>query len=265
MSDSSKWVRHQTHNQELWSPVPENHEEQNVSVAGLSPNDSTMEPFGPVKYKDLEILPPAEPTRVIALAHNYRDLVSGKEQEPLVFLKTPSSVIGPGQSIKIPQKHETWSEVELAFVVDKTARNINPEEADDFIKGYTIANDVTTKGIDKRNWHLPRSKARETFCPTGPHLVRNIDTENITMETYINDKQTQNSTTANRIYDEREALSVISSLMTVEPGDLILTGTPAGATESIISPGDMVTVNIKGVGQLQNPVVLTHKSSSENI
>ena len=85
------------------------------------------------------------------------------------------------------------------------------------------------------------------------------------METYINDKRTQNSTTANRIYDESEALSVISSLMTVEPGDLILTGTPAGATESIISPGDMVTVNIKGVGQLQNPVVLTHKSSSENI
>jgi 2-keto-4-pentenoate hydratase/2-oxohepta-3-ene-1,7-dioic acid hydratase in catechol pathway len=220
-----------------------------------------MKPYGPVSYDEINILPPADPTRVVALAHNFHDLVNSKKdgevEEPLLFLKTPSSVIGPGKNIEIPANGPTWAEVEVAIVVDKTARNIEPEEANEYIRGYTVANDVTTEGIHNRNWHLPRSKARETFCPTGPHLVQGIETHNLKMETRINNKITQNSTTSDRIYDEAKALSFISSIMTLDPGDLVLTGTPAGATDSIISPGDVASVTVEEIGVLENPVVLS--------
>jgi 2-keto-4-pentenoate hydratase/2-oxohepta-3-ene-1,7-dioic acid hydratase in catechol pathway len=219
-----------------------------------------MESYGPVDYDKIDLLPPAEPTRVVALAHNYRDLVDEKESEgsekPLLFLKTPSSVIATGDSIEIPETGPTWAEVEVAFIVDKKAKNISTREATEYIRGYTVANDVTTEGIHGRNWHLPRSKARDTFCPLGPHLIKGIDTSDLSMSTHINGTKTQDSTTANRLYDEPAALSHISSLMTLEPGDVVLTGTPAGATDSTVSPGDEVVVNVEKLGTLENQVCL---------
>jgi 2-keto-4-pentenoate hydratase/2-oxohepta-3-ene-1,7-dioic acid hydratase in catechol pathway len=244
----------------MWSPVPDKIGNEPIELAGPEPDEAKMDSYGPIEYNDLNILPPADPTRVVALAHNYRDLIEDDKEEdisePLVFLKTPSSVIGPGQNIEIPADGSTWVEVEVAFVINKVARNISPTEADRYIRGYTVANDVTTEGVNDRNWHLPRSKARETFCPTGPHLVQGVSTQNLKMTTRVNNEQTQKSTTANRIADEREALALISSLMTLEPGDLVLTGTPAGATDSIVSPDDVATVEIEKLGELSNPVVL---------
>jgi glyceraldehyde 3-phosphate dehydrogenase len=261
MNDLSRWVRHKTTDGPMWSPVPEDASESQISLAGPEPTDSAMQSYDPVGYDEINILPPADPTRVVGLAHNFHDLVNsekgGEIEEPLLFLKTPSSVIGPGQNIEIPANGPTWAEVEVAFVVDKTARNVEPEEADEYIRGYTVANDVTREGIHNRNWHLPRSKARETFCPTGPHLVQGVETHDLKMETRINGERTQDSTTLNRIYHEHKALSIISSIMTLDPGDLILTGTPAGATDSIISPGDVTTVTVEGIGTLENPVVLS--------
>lgn len=261
MTEYSKWVRHRTADGPLWSPVPEMIEEAVISEAGKKPENAAMESYGPVAYDDIEVLPPAEPTRVVALAHNYRDLVDEKESEetegPLLFLKTPSSVIGKGEPIEIPENGPTWAEVEVAFVVDKTARDVSREDADEYIRGYTVANDVTTEGVHGRNWHLPRSKARDTFCPLGPHLVQGVDTGDLTMSTRINDEQTQNSTTAKRLYDEPAALAHISSLITLDPGDVVLTGTPAGATDSTISPGDEVAVDVEELGTVENPVVLS--------
>lgn len=260
MTEQSMWVRYQTPDGPRWSPVPEGSEPV-ISEAGTQPEQTAMTSYGPVEYNEIEILPPAEPTRVVALAHNYSDLVDQKDseesEEPLVFLKTPSSVIGAGDPIETPEEGPTWAEVEVGFVVDKTARNVSPEDAEEYIRGYTVANDVTTEGIHGRNWHLPRSKARETFCPLGPHLVRDVDTSNLAMRTQINDKQTQNSTTARRLYNEPAALAHISSILTLEPGDVVLTGTPAGATDSTIEPGDEATVEVKALGSLTNPVVLS--------
>jgi 2-keto-4-pentenoate hydratase/2-oxohepta-3-ene-1,7-dioic acid hydratase in catechol pathway len=230
-----------------------------ISTIGQQPNDAAMEPCNPIKYGNIDILPPANPTRVVALAHNYYDLVENNDEEtkdPLVFLKTPSSVIAPNQPIEIPEDSSTWAEVELAFVVDKQARNISPEDASDYIRGYTVANDVTTEGIHGRNWHLPRSKARETFCPVGPHLIQGVNTQDLNMSTQITSNQTQSSTTSKRIYGDKQALSLISSIMTLDPGDLVLTGTPDGATDSIISHGDEVKVEIESIGTLENPVKL---------
>jgi 2-keto-4-pentenoate hydratase/2-oxohepta-3-ene-1,7-dioic acid hydratase in catechol pathway len=218
-----------------------------------------MESCDPTRYEEIEILPPAEPTRVVALAHNYHDLVGGDEgstEEPLVFLKTPSSVISPNQHIEIPEEGSTWAEVELAFILDKKARHVSPENVTEYIRGYTVANDVTTEGVHNRNWHLPRSKARETFCPLGPHLVQNIDTDDLSMSTRINGNQTQDSTTAKRIYDISQSLALVSSLMTLDPGDVVLTGTPDGAVESTLAAGDIATVEIESIGTLENPVSL---------
>jgi 2-keto-4-pentenoate hydratase/2-oxohepta-3-ene-1,7-dioic acid hydratase in catechol pathway len=254
---TAQWIRHRTDDGPKWSPVPENGSP--VTKAGPRPDPDAMVSFGPCKYDQLRVLLPATPTRVVALAHNYRDLVDedADEIEPLVFLKTPSSVIGPGDEIQIPAETDTWAEVELAFVVDREARHVSPDEAPGYIRGYTVANDVTTESIQNRNWHLPRSKARETFCPVGPHLVTDVDTSDLAMRTRINDTYTQESTTRNQLYDEAEALALVSSLMTLEAGDLVLTGTPAGATSSIIESGDTVTVDIEALGALENPVGLS--------
>lgn len=261
MTEHSRWVRHQTPNGPRWSPVPEGDKDIVISEAGKQPEQAAMTSYSPVKYEEINILPPAKPTRVVALAHNYRDLIEEKDnedtKEPLLFLKTPSSVIGAGDPIVIPQEGPTWAEVEVGFVIDKKARNVSSDNAEKYIRGYTVANDVTTEGIHGRNWHLPRSKARDTFCPLGPHLVRGVDTSDLSMRTLINDRQTQKSTTAQRVYDEPAALAHISSIMTLEAGDVVLTGTPAGATDSTIRPGDETTVEVEGLGSLRNPVVLS--------
>lgn len=254
---TAQWIRHRTDDGPKWSPVPD--EGEPVTEAGPRPDPEAMVSFGPREYDQLQLLPPATPTRVVALAHNYRDLVGddADETDPLVFLMTPSSVIGPGEQIQIPAETDTWAEVELAFVVDREARHVSPDEAASYIRGYTVANDVTTESVQDRNWHLPRSKARETFCPVGPHLVTDVDTSDLAMRTRINDTYTQESSTRHRLYDEAQALALVSSLMTLEPGDLVLTGTPAGATSSIIEPGDTVTVDIEALGSLENPVGLS--------
>jgi len=261
VTEYARWVRHRTADGPLWSPVPEVDEETLISEAGQRPESTTMESYGPVAYDEIDILPPARPTRVVALAHNYRDLVDEKEsegtEEPLLFLKTPSSVIGAEKPIEIPEDESTWAEVEVAFVVDEAAKDVSIEDAEEYIRGYTVANDVTTEGVHGRNWHLPRSKARDTFCPLGPHLVQDVDTDTLEMSTQINGQQTQDSTTTKRIYDEPAALAHISSIITLEPGDVVLTGTPAGATDSTISPGDEVVVDVEELGALENPVVLS--------
>ena len=213
------------------------------------------------ELSQLTIMAPCEPTKVVALAYNYKDLVGDREtfDEPLIFFKSPTSVIGPGGEIRIPGGIEVvWAEVELAFVIRKLARNVPSDEAADFILGYTIANDVTAQNVHGRDWHLARSKGLDTFCPVGPLLETELDTNSLELSTTINDRVTQHSTTANRILDDSEALSLISKFITLEPGDIVLTGTPAGALESRVQPGDAVTVRIAKLGELTNPVVFSN-------
>lgn len=226
-------------------------ERTDIDRAGPNPVEEVMEPFGPVAYDNLEILPPATPTRVVGLAKNRRQ----REDEPIIFLMTPSSVIGPNETIKIPaDRGPTWSEVEIGIVVSQTAEDISEEDAEDYILGYTVANDVTTENIDDRDWHLARGKALDTYCPTGPHLVTEVDTDDLRMTTRVNGELRQDTSTKPRKLDETAALSYVSSFITLEPGDLIVTGTPSSPLDATIEPGDTTTVEIENIGSLSNPV-----------
>lgn len=216
-------------------------------------------PGAPVgQLADLHLLAPCAPRKVVALAYNYKDLVGEKASydEPLIFLKPPTAVIGPGEPIRVPAGVDVvWAEVELAFVIKKRARDVAPERAGQHILGYTIANDVTAQNICGRDWHLARSKGLDTFCPVGPFLETTLDTGALALSTTINGTTTQQSTTAQRILDDAQTLSLVSRFITLDPGDLVLTGTPAGALDSRVRPGDRVTVRIAGLGELTNPVV----------
>lgn len=206
----------------------------------------------------VELLPPCELGKVVALAYNYKDLVGERNQydEPLFFLKSPTSVIGSRSPIVIPSAvSRVWAEVELAFVVKREARHVAPENGGEYILGYTIANDVTASNIHERDHHLARSKALDTFCPVGSVLHTDLVTSDLRMSTRINGRVTQRGSTANRILNDAEALSLISQFVTLHPGDLVLTGTPAGAMDSLIHPGDEAILEIEGLGQLTNPII----------
>ena len=211
-----------------------------------------------LNLQDVELLLPVNPTKIIALGYNYKDLVGDLHSynEPVIFLKPPSSVITEKDTIEIKSGLKTWTEVELAIVVGKKATCVSKENAADFIFGYTVANDVTSQNILNRDHHLARSKGWDTYCPIGNFIVTDVDTSDLKMYNKINGKIFQNSTTKNRILNDLEIIALLSSVMTLNPGDVILTGTPANAENSVIKNGDKVEVYIEGIGSLTNNVIV---------
>jgi 2-keto-4-pentenoate hydratase/2-oxohepta-3-ene-1,7-dioic acid hydratase in catechol pathway len=215
--------------------------------------------------------PAAEPTKIIALGYNFRDLfldsvsLSRREEphfadagfEPLVFLKAPNSLSAHGWPIVKPDAvSEMWVEVEIAAVLGRSLKGARSrDDARDAVFGVTIANDVSATNIAGRDWHLARSKSLDGFCPVGPFLVHAIDEAPLDMSTFINGRRTQHASSDNRVLDTLDAVAFVSRLMTLEPGDLVLTGTPRGGRQSVVAPGDVVTVEIEGLGRLVNPVV----------
>ena len=231
--------------------IIENHD---VRLISNEPFSSFKKLDQTTNLKSLKILPPTKPTKVIGLGYNYKDLVGQKDKydEPVIFLKPSSSIIGHGQTIRLPSKSKVWTEVELAIVIGKKGSNILIENAESHIFGYTIGNDVTMSNILDRDHHLARSKGLDTFCPLGPIIETELDTSDIKLKNIINDKILQDSSTSNRILNDKEIVSLVSSFMTLLPGDIILTGTPANAENSIIKSGDTVKVSIEGLGELVN-------------
>ncbi|MBX3154700.1 MAG: fumarylacetoacetate hydrolase family protein [Deltaproteobacteria bacterium] len=218
----------------------------------------------------LPLLAPAAPTKILALAYNYKDLfadpaarTSAREAhytdpgfEPLVFLKGPNCLADPGQPIAAPAEvAEMWVEVEVAAVIGRRARAVDAAGARDAIFGLTIGNDITALNVLGRDWHLARSKSLDGFCPLGPELVRGFDDGDRRLGTRINERTTQDGTTATRVLDTYASIALASRIMTLEPGDVVLTGTPAGARQSLVVPGDVVTLHIDGLGVLSNPIV----------
>ena len=128
------------------------------------------------------------------------------------------------------------------------------EDADEYILGYTCGNDITAENILGRDWHLARAKGLDTFCPLGPYLIKNIDTSDLRISSYINGKMTQDSRTSDRVLNDRESVALVSKYFTLIPGDIILTGTPEGATEAIVKPGDEVRIEIQNIGTLINKI-----------
>jgi 2-keto-4-pentenoate hydratase/2-oxohepta-3-ene-1,7-dioic acid hydratase in catechol pathway len=206
---------------------------------------------------DVTILPPTVPSKIIAVGLNYGDPsqegLSALPDEAILSFKPPSSVIATEESILLPTTStRTDYEGELAVVVGTTAKNVETADANRFILGYTCANDVTARDVQRREGQWAKAKGYDTFCPLGPWIVTDIDPADLALVVRVNGGVRQSTSTSLMFFRPDQLLSYISKVMTLNPGDVILTGTPPGVGQ--LSPGDVVEVEIEGVGVLRNPV-----------
>ena len=218
-----------------------------------------LAPTGAVFPLDrVRLLSPCLPSKVVAVGLNYaahaREIRMAPPPEPILFLKPSSAVIGPGDSIVYPPGVGRLDpEAELAAVIGTAARNVPVSEAGGHIFGFTCLNDVTARDLQARDKQWTRSKSFDTFCPIGPWIETEIDPGNLAVRLRVNGETRQDSTTARLIFPVAELVSFISSVMTLVPGDVIATGTPSGIAP--VGIGDVVEVEIEGIGVLQNMVV----------
>jgi 2-keto-4-pentenoate hydratase/2-oxohepta-3-ene-1,7-dioic acid hydratase in catechol pathway len=197
------------------------------------------------------------PSKVVAVGLNYRSHAEETKmplpEEPMLFIKPSTSVIGPGETIKMPpQSKRVDHEAELAVVIGKAAWGLDRERAAGAILGYTCANDVTARDLQGKDVQFTRSKGFDTFCPLGPHVVTGIDPASLEVTCRVNGEVRQKAPTSDLVFDAATLVAFISSVMTLLPGDVVLTGTPSGI--SPLASGDVVEVDISGIGVLQNPV-----------
>jgi 2-keto-4-pentenoate hydratase/2-oxohepta-3-ene-1,7-dioic acid hydratase in catechol pathway len=213
--------------------------------------------FEPLPLSAAHLLAPATPSKIICVGRNYRDHAKelGNEvpTEPLIFFKPPSSLLEPGGVVRMPAVSERVDfEGELALIIDKRTSKLAPD-ADwrSVIRGYTIANDVTARDLQKKDSQWTRAKGFDTFCPIGPIVSDEVDPEaGLTVETRVNGELRQHGSTLDFIFSIPALLTYISAAITLEPGDLILTGTPSGVGP--LKAGDRVEVSIPGLGVLAN-------------
>ena len=206
---------------------------------------------------EIRLLPPVQPTKVVAIGLNYRDHAEEVglpiPEEPLLFLKPPSSVIGPGDTIVMPpQSRRVDYEAELAIAIGKTASKVTARDSRDYILGYTCLNDVTARDLQGKDGQWTRAKGFDTFCPIGPWVETEIDTLDLKIELYLNEERKQESRTSMLIFNPYLLVEFISGVMTLFPGDVIATGTTSGIGP--MKSGDTVEVRIEGIGSLTNRV-----------
>jgi 2-keto-4-pentenoate hydratase/2-oxohepta-3-ene-1,7-dioic acid hydratase in catechol pathway len=207
---------------------------------------------------ELTLLCPCQVTKIVAVGRNYAAHAAehGNEvpSQPLIFLKPPSAVIGPGESIMCPlQSAQVEHEAELAVVIGRRARRVSAADAWGHVLGYTCANDVTARDLQRSDGQWSRAKGFDTFAPLGPWIVTELDPTDLNVVCRVNGQVTQQASTADMVFKIPQLIEYISAAMTLEPGDVILTGTPEGV--SPIQAGDQVEVEIEGIGTLRNPVV----------
>ena len=212
------------------------------------------------ELSELEVLTPTKPSKIICVGLNYHDhakeLNMETPDEPLIFMKPPSAVIGHGDKIIYPKASQQVDyEAELAVVIGKRCRNITADRANDVIAGYTCFNDVTARDFQRQDGQWTRAKSFDTFAPFGPYIAspEEFEPENAPIKSRINGELRQDSNTSNLIFDIPTLIEFISGIMTLELGDIIATGTPAGVGE--LHRGDVVEVEIEGIGILRNEVV----------
>jgi 2-keto-4-pentenoate hydratase/2-oxohepta-3-ene-1,7-dioic acid hydratase in catechol pathway len=244
------------------------------AVDGLDDNDDITEesivapieghpfvdirPEGSVlKLADVRLLAPVLPSKVVCVGKNYRDHAAemGGEapEEPLLFLKPSTSVIGSGDPIDLPwQSEQVEHEGELAVVIGRMCKDVPVDRVNDVIFGYTIANDVTARDLQKSDGQWTRAKGFDTFCPIGPWIQTELNPADADITVTVNGEQRQHSGIDAMVHDVPALVAYVSSCMTLLPGDVILTGTPAGVGPLVA--GDSVSVGITGIGTLTNPV-----------
>jgi 2-keto-4-pentenoate hydratase/2-oxohepta-3-ene-1,7-dioic acid hydratase in catechol pathway len=212
---------------------------------------------------DVRLLAPVIPrSKVVAIGRNYAahaaEMGNELPAEPMMFLKPNTSVVGPGDPVYYPQQSERVDyEGELAVVIGRICRDVPPEQATDVIFGYTIANDVTARDLQTKDVQFTRGKGFDSFCPLGPWIETDLDPQHfadgVRLQTHLNGDLVQDGSTKDMIFDIPTLVAFITSVMTLLPGDVILTGTPEGIGPMQI--GDEVEVSIAGLGSLTNPVV----------
>src|SRR3954451_2554643 len=210
-----------------------------------------------IALADAKLLAPVTPSKIVAVGRNYaehaKELGNEAPSEPIIFLKPPSAVNDPnGTIVRPPQSQRVDFEGELAIVIGKSARNIHRDDWRDVVLGFTCANDVTARDLQKKDVQFTRGKSFDTFCPLGPCIETDLDPANVMVTTRLNGEQRQHASTDKLIFSCATIIEFISSIMTLDPGDVILTGTPAGVGP--LNAGDRVEVEIEGIGVLANRV-----------
>ncbi len=206
---------------------------------------------------DVKLVAPSEPTKILCVGRNYvehaKELGNEVPKVPLVFMKPPSSIISEGETIILPpQSKQIEHEAELVIVIGKRGRHISPEDAKNYILGYTIGNDVTARDLQKTDGQWTRAKGFDTFCPFGPWIDTDFDPADAVVTCRVSGQMRQMASTRYMVFNVPTLIAYISSFVTLEPGDLIFTGTPAGVGE--LRDGDEVIVEIEGLGALRNLV-----------
>jgi 2-keto-4-pentenoate hydratase/2-oxohepta-3-ene-1,7-dioic acid hydratase in catechol pathway len=209
--------------------------------------------------EEVRLLAPVLPGKIIGIGRNYAEHArelgnTPPEAEPLIFLKPPSSIVSPGDPILLPRSSQRVDhEGELGVVISRTARDLG--EGDDplqYVLGYSCVNDVTARDLQKKDVQFTRGKGFDTFCPFGPWIETELSPANVRVEVRVNGERRQQGNTADMIFPVARLIRFLSGIMTLYPGDLIATGTPAGVGP--LADGDLVEVEVEGIGVLRNPV-----------
>ncbi|SFJ52570.1 2-keto-4-pentenoate hydratase/2-oxohepta-3-ene-1,7-dioic acid hydratase (catechol pathway) [Halobacillus dabanensis] len=208
-------------------------------------------------FDEVTVLPPVEPSQVVCIGLNYASHAeeTGKPlpEEPMMWMVSPSAVISEGEEIVLPNlDHRIDYEAEIAIVIGKKAKNVSEEDALSYVFGYTIGNDVSDRHLQKKDGQFTRAKSFATFKPLGPVIETEMDPNHADIKLTLNGEVRQQSNTSDLIHNIEKLLVKVTEVMTLKPGDVILTGTPAGV--GALSPGDQVEIEIEGIGKLTNRV-----------
>ena len=233
--------------------------------SGLTVTPLAGHPFGPVQpagpprpLPGVRLLAPVLPSKIVAIGKNYAahaaELGGDVPEVPVVFLKPSTSVVGPGEPIQYPrQSGEVHHEAELAVVIGRLCRDVPRERAAEVVLGYTCANDVTARDLQKIDGQWGRAKGFDTFCPLGPWVETELDPGDLRVACTVDGELRQDGRTSEMVRDVADLIAHVSAAMTLLPGDVLLTGTPAGVGP--LAVGQEVAVTVEGIGTLRNPVV----------
>src|ERR1700756_975586 len=236
---------------------------------GLIEGENVIEISGPpwgqwsrrsrsMRLVDVRLLAPVEPSKIVCIGRNYAahaaELGNEVPKEPLMFLKPPSSIVGPEEAIVLPKySQKVEHEGELALVVGRRCSQLaDGDDALSYVLGYTCLNDVSARDLQKSDVQFTRAKGFDTFCPVGPHIETQFDPRNALVEARVNGAVKQSGSTSLMVYPVEFLIRWLSRMMTLVPGDVIATGTPAGVGP--LTAGDTVDVSVSGIGVLHNPV-----------
>ena len=250
-----KHARHEAHGEVAYGAV-EGDSVRQLTAPPYEPHETTDHTHS---LSDVKLLAPVAPNKIVAIGLNYRSHLGDKEppKVPEPFLKASTSLIGPGDTIVIPREAidqgvKMQPEAELAVVIGKTCKRATRQDALSYVLGYTCGNDVSARDWQRDDLSWWRAKSSDTFAPLGPFIVTDLDPGNLNLSGRVNGKTVQDSNTSDLLYDVPTIIEFVSRAMTLEPGDVIMTGTPGQPGD--IKPGDTVEIEVEGVGVLSNPV-----------